>query len=123
MRNIKNKIRTFFGFSRTQTNGFVALLIIISVVIFSEPLYHAWLSNRPVDFSKERRTLDSLTAQWEAGRQKSKPVEIPDDKHIPKTLFAFNPNTVTKDELKALGFSDRLMKGLLNYRAKGGEFR
>jgi DNA uptake protein ComE-like DNA-binding protein len=45
------------------------------------------------------------------------------ESHIPATLFAFNPNTATPDELRALGFSDRLIKGLTNYRAKGAQFR
>jgi DNA uptake protein ComE-like DNA-binding protein len=86
-------------------------------------VYHLWISNRPVDFSNERKTLDSLTALWQTSPQKSKKINIPIAEHIPATLFAFNPNTVTKDELKTLGFSDRLVKGLLNYRTKGGEFR
>ena len=123
MKNIKSKIRNFFGFSRAQTNGFVALLIILSAVIFSEPLYRTWVSNRPVDFSNEGRKLDSLAARWEIKPQKGTEVNIPSEKDIDVTLFTFNPNTVTKEELKALGFSERLMKGLLNYRAKGGEFR
>lgn len=123
VKNIKNKIRTFFGFSRAQTNGFVALLIILSIVIFSEPVYHAWISNRPIDFSTESKTLDSLTVLWQAEPVIRKKADIPTDKHNRVKLFAFNPNTATKDDLQVLGFSDRLMKGLLNYRAKGGEFR
>ena len=123
VKNIKNKIGTFFGFSRAQTNGFVALLIILSIVIFSEPVYHAWISNRPIDFSTESKTLDSLTVLWQAEPVIRKKADIPTDKHNRVKLFAFNPNTATKDDLQVLGFSDRLMKGLLNYRAKGGEFR
>lgn len=123
MKNIKHRIKGFFGFSRTQTNGFVALLIILFIIIFSEPVYHAWISNRPVDFSNERRTLDSLTTLWQINPQKRKEINIPFVEHIPTKLFAFNPNTATKDELKTLGFSDRLVKGLINYRTKGGEFR
>ncbi len=120
---MKHRIKSFFGFSRAQTNGFVALLMLLFLIIFSEPMYHVWISNRPVDFSKERRTLDSLTALWQTNPEKSKEIKIPVAEHIPAALFAFNPNTVTKEELKILGFPDRLVKGLLNYRTKGGEFR
>ena len=123
VKNIKSKIRTFFGFSRAQTNGFVALLVILSAVIFSEPVYHAWVSNRPVDFSGEHRKLDSLASRWETKPQKGEAINIPPERDMVVTLFTFNPNTVKREELKALGFSERLMKGLLNYRAKGGEFR
>lgn len=119
----RNRIRGFFGFSRTQTNGFVALVIILSIVIFSEPIYRSWVSYRQPDFSRESRILDSLTANWQVEPPKREPVEISAENHIPAALFAFNPNTATQDELKALGFSDRLVKGLVNYRKKGAEFR
>lgn len=42
---------------------------------------------------------------------------------VPKdSLFVFNPNNVTKTELIQLGFSKRVIKNMLNYRAKGGRF-
>jgi competence protein ComEA len=124
VKKIHNKIRSFFGFSRTQTNGFVALIVILTAILFSEPLYHAWISSRSVDFSHERRKLDSLTAQWETDLQSSKrTIRKSTEKRTPVKLFAFNPNTASPDELRMLGFSDRLMKGLTNYRNKGGEFR
>jgi competence protein ComEA len=123
VRNIKQQIRNFFGFSRTQTNGFVALVVIISCILFSEPLYHLWITNRVPDFSNERRKLDSLTLVWEAELQRNDTIVKPDEKPTEGKLFAFNPNMATMDELTRLGFSERLMKGLMNYRSKGGEFR
>ena len=36
--------------------------------------------------------------------------------------FAFNPNTVTVEELCRLGFSQKQAQSILNYRAKGGIF-
>jgi len=121
VKNLRHQIRNFFGFSRAETNGFVLLLVIISIALFSKPVYHAWVNNRSVDFSKEKKTLDSLTAQWEL--QKKEENSIPLDEEIAVTFFEFNPNTATAEELNALGFSERLKKGLINYRAKGGVFR
>lgn len=121
MKNLKHQIRSFFGFSRAQTNGFVALLLIISIALFSKPVYHTWVSNRSVDFSEDRTALDSLTAQWRLQREEAN--SIPVGEEVAVTLFAFNPNKVTSDELKTLGFSGKLIKRFMNYRAKGGEFR
>lgn len=39
------------------------------------------------------------------------------------TLFNFDPNTATKEELERLGLSAKAIKNMLNYRAKGGSFR
>ncbi|MBQ7253562.1 MAG: helix-hairpin-helix domain-containing protein [Bacteroidales bacterium] len=38
-------------------------------------------------------------------------------------LFEFDPNTVTKEELMRLGFSERQAQVIENYRAKGGKYR
>lgn len=120
MKGLRQYIRNFFGFSRAQTNGFVALLLIMSVALFSKPLYHAWVSSQPRDFSQERKKLDSLTALWQ--QEQAKKENMP-EKLVEISLFKFNPNTVTADELKTLGFTSRVSKGLLNYRLKGGAFR
>jgi DNA uptake protein ComE-like DNA-binding protein len=76
-----------------------------------------------VDFPDEQRFLDSLTAMWEIELARETAAENSITKDITATLFSFNPNTITKSELKTLGFSDRLINGLLNYRLKGGQFR
>lgn len=36
--------------------------------------------------------------------------------------FPFNPNTVSLDDLKRLGFSERQAQSIINYREKGGHF-
>ena len=36
--------------------------------------------------------------------------------------FAFNPNTVTLEELCRLGFSQKQAESIINYRSKGGVF-
>jgi len=38
-------------------------------------------------------------------------------------LFKFDPNTATPEELKQLGFRDKTIQILSNYRNKGGKFR
>jgi competence ComEA-like helix-hairpin-helix protein len=121
VKKIQQQIRSFFGFSRAQTNGFVALLMIVSIALFSKPIYHTWVSGRSIDFSREQQTLDSLTKQWRIQQAETNHISAEDA--IAVTVFEFNPNTASADDLKALGFSQRLTKGLINYRAKGGEFR
>lgn len=122
MKNLKHLIRNFFGFSKAQTNGFVALLIIISIAIFSRPVYHTWIASRKSDFSKEQSMLDSLVANWNPNQSK-KEIKATHQKTKEARLFEFNPNTATGDMLKTLGFTEKLAKQLENYRAKGGKFR
>ena len=42
--------------------------------------------------------------------------------HTEITLFPFNPNFVSESELEKLGFSNRQITTLLNYRNSGGKF-
>lgn len=37
--------------------------------------------------------------------------------------FRFNPNTVSKEDLQRLGFSEKQAQSIVNYREKGGRFR
>ena len=41
----------------------------------------------------------------------------------PVETFRFNPNTVSREDLMRLGFSEKQAQSILNYRAKGGRFR
>ncbi|MGH1334507.1 MAG: helix-hairpin-helix domain-containing protein [Aureispira sp.] len=40
----------------------------------------------------------------------------------PLTPFPFDPNTVSAQELEAMGLSERVVKSWMNYRSKGGYF-
>lgn len=48
---------------------------------------------------------------------------LPEEELLPVTLFAFNPNTATAEDLHALGFSAGLTKRVVNYRKAGGQFK
>lgn len=54
------------------------------------------------------------TARAEAIREK-----------IPRQVesFRFDPNTVSKEDLRRLGFSEKQAQSIVNYREKGGRFR
>jgi competence ComEA-like helix-hairpin-helix protein len=121
VKGIRHHIRNFFGFSRAQTNGFVILLFTVAVILFSESMYHTWVSRQPVDFTTEQQTLDSILKVWSIEKEAMN--RIPVREEIAVSYFEFDPNLVTGEELKALGFSTRLATRLQNYRTKGGKFK
>jgi DNA uptake protein ComE-like DNA-binding protein len=87
------------------------------LLIFSEPAYRYWFTNKELSFSKDSLRLDSLVAkwQWEKADSISASVDRP--------LFRFNPNTASRDSLLQLGFSPSLARRIVNYRTKGGVFK
>lgn len=117
MNRIKRWIRGYFGFSRTETNGLLLLLPLTFLVIVVPPIYRSLTngSDNP-DFSQESRALDSLLAGWQPGRNST---VHPSATHY----FAFDPNSVTPDDLQRLGLPPHVAETLIHYREKGGRFR
>jgi competence protein ComEA len=110
-------IRSFFGFSRTETNAFLILLPLMVLLIFSEPAYRYWFVRRPRDFSNDKKELDSLMATWKWEESDSVVRMASEEK-----LFSFDPNLATREELAELGFHHSIANRIVNYRLKGGKF-
>ena len=118
MRRFKAFIRKFFSLSRGETNGFLILVPLMALILFSEPIFRAWSINRNTKKITNQGELDSLVAKWEWEKEKVDSVSA-----IPSRKFAFDPNKVSKEELAQLGFSPTLAQRIMNYRSKGGKFK
>lgn len=115
---MKNFLQQYFQYSRKERNGVVILLVIILLSFFSPYFYQ---------FFKEKKTQKSANIENKIdlfyADQLYSPVQVP-KKKVKKSikLFDFDPNTVNKTTLIALGFSEKQTKNLLNYRNAGGKF-
>lgn len=120
MIRIKRWVRNFFGFSRSQTNAFLILLPLMVIIIFSEPAWRWWVTNRTPDYSSDRQKLDSLIALWDVNDSVPKGSN---EKEIKPVFFSFNPNKASTDDLLALGFSKSVSSRMVRYREKAGVFK
>src|SRR5688572_22709392 len=116
MNRLQRLIRNWLGFSRTEINGFLVLLPLMIILIFSEPVYRWWVSHRKISFAQDEKKLDSLIVLW----RDKKPESTISEK---TSLFVFNPNYSSPEELQSLGFSKNLSTRIAHYRQKGGKFR
>jgi competence protein ComEA len=123
MNLIRRWIRNWLGFSRKETNGFLILLPLVMLILFSEPLYRLWLSNQADDFTKDEQKLDSLIAAWDKPDDSvnTEPLNFPTISSA--ELKPFDPNKTSVEELQKLGFSKNLSTRIAHYRQKGGVFR
>ena len=118
MLGIRRWVKELFVLSHSQANGFIVLVPLLGIVIFSGPLWHWYMSTRFDDRSKDLAMLDSLVALWE-------PETIAEGTAPPSpksTLFNFDPNYATVKDFQALGFSSGLATRIDRYRQKGGKF-
>jgi DNA uptake protein ComE-like DNA-binding protein len=115
MKRLQLWVRAFFGFSRLETNGFLLLIPLVFVLLFSEPVYRAWVGPPPIpDIDK----TDSLLAWMEM--QNSLLLARKTDTIV---FRHFDPNLVTEKELQGLGLGERVASRWVRYREKGGRFR
>lgn len=119
---IKRWVKDFFFLSHSQVNGFVVLVPLLAIILFSAPAWQWFVSHQPKDFSNDRAKLDSMIALWDKSQQKKVKDHIPDDLSK-RNLSSFDPNQATAEELVLLGFSTSLSKRIEHYREKGGAFR
>ncbi len=117
-------LKEYFSFSRSE----VRILLILSVLIFLSLLMRVFFPD-PV-FQNYRLTaednlaIDEFIRSLEKIRYENKePVESMSKESFFPVYQNFNPNTVTTEELKEMGFPEFIMKNLLSYRNAGGVFR
>ena len=66
MKRLRQLIRNFFGFSRMETNAFLLFIPLISIILFSEPVYRMAQSEDQDYFANISKT-DSLFALFQVG--------------------------------------------------------
>lgn len=125
---VRKWLMTYFDFSRSELNG-VCVLGLLLLVLWG--VSHIWpfINEVPTnDISTHIATVDSFLAttakrrssagrnsdQW-VGKQEPHPVEV--------TYFTFDPNGLSIVDWKRLGLSERQIRMIKNYEAKGGRFR
>jgi competence protein ComEA len=119
MNSIKKWIRDIFGFSGNEINGFLILIPLMLLLIFSEPIYSALVANQARHYERDTKKLDSLVAVWNihVAETETTPLDKSD------SLFSFDPNTTSVEQLRSLGFSPASANRIAAYRLKGGVFR
>lgn len=120
MTGLRKWLNTLLGFSRTESNAFIILLPVLVFIVFSEPLTRWVIGQQTIDFSWQNAKLDSLTAHWSVSKQPAGNEVKLAERH---SLFNFDPNKTTLEDLHSLGFSNKLAKRIMNYSGKGGVFR
>lgn len=109
-------LQNFFGFSRAQTNGFIIMLPLLLLMIFSEPLYRNFFLGEPAPpvwiVADSMRVVDVRKDSFSAAN-------IHTELSLPA---AINPNEASFNQWVNLGVPHNITKRILKYRKKGGKF-
>ncbi|OFY87965.1 MAG: hypothetical protein A3K10_03635 [Bacteroidetes bacterium RIFCSPLOWO2_12_FULL_31_6] len=110
-------IKDYFSFTRREKRGIVVLLLIIIILIIANFSVDLLKSNQQTDFSQFENEINEFEKSIQADSNNS----LTDNLKI--ELFEFNPNTITDEEWKKLGFVAWQIKTINNYKAKGGGWK
>ncbi len=116
--NFKKYIRTYFGFSESETNGFIIFIPLIVFILFVPSLLKRYLiANSDADRSLEVQMLE----EWVAENERK--LQLKDTAAFAPSVFDFDPNLASVEEFMELGFKEKIAQRIENYREKGGQFR
>ena len=129
---IKKRFKEYFTFTKKERNGLFVLLIILFALILVK-IYQSNKSYGEIvlfdsDFQKDIEKFEESLIPKIVNKKDNQITSIDkgdfkkDEWFVPEILFDFDPNQVSKKELKRLGFSEKQAKTLMNYREKGGTF-
>ena len=112
-----DSLRKWFSFSKGERVAIITILALILLLI----LACLFRPSRKSLSDESLHNLDSLLslrkAAIEQQQQADKPQELAE-----LHPFPFNPNTLTEEEWLQMGLTDRQVRNIMNYKAKGGKF-
>ena len=114
-----DSLRKWFSFSKGERVAIITILALILLLI----LACLFRPSRKSLSDESLHNLDSLLALRQAAielqqrQQAEKPQEVAE-----LHPFPFNPNTLTEEEWLQMGLTDRQVRNIMNYKAKGGKF-
>ena len=115
--NNMESLRKWFSFSKGERVAIITMLVAILALV----LVCLFRPSRQSLSEATLHDLDSLLAlrqnAIEAQQQVKQTQEVAE-----LHPFPFNPNTISEDEWRQIGLTDRQIRNIMNYKAKGGKF-
>ena len=114
-----DSVRKWFSFSKGERVAIITILASILILILA-----CLFRPSPKSLSEESlHNLDSLLALRQAAIEAQQQQQVEKVPEVPELHpFPFNPNTITEDEWRQIGLTDRQIRNIMNYKAKGGKF-
>ena len=107
------------SFNKGERIAVITILAVILLLVLACVLHRPRVS---VDDASLHH-LDSLLALRNAALEEQRQAPRTNvEEAVMLTPFPFNPNTMTEEEGRRMGLTDRQIRNIINYREKGGKF-
>ena len=114
-----DSLRKLLSFSKGERVAIISIMAAIFLLILAT----LFRPERKSLSEASLHNLDSLLALRQTAieeQQRQKEESLPEAVELHP--FPFNPNTMTEEEGRSMGLTDRQVRNIINYREKGGKF-
>ena len=112
-------VRKWFIFNKGERVAIITIMAAIILLILACLLRPA----RKSLSDDSLHNLDSLLVLRQAAIEEQQQQKMEQTQETTELHpFPFNPNTLTEDEWRQMGLTDRQVRNIMNYKAKGGKF-
>lgn len=123
LRFLRQWITDTLGFTKSEANGILILAVLIVAIAVLPRIYLHNTKYTPEGFNGGDPDLKKLGDELSASIiRKEASEEEESTEAVAVRAYPFDPNTVSKDQLIELGFSEQVSHNLVNYRRSGGSF-
>jgi DNA uptake protein ComE-like DNA-binding protein len=129
LNKLKKIIRIFFTFSKAEQYGIVVLLLLIIITTTIYFLLPYLIKQKPSTDSRFITEVQKFRTEQNRIQDSIRIDKIQSTGQLTEELakqklhpFIFNPNKLPKESWKKLGLTDKQIKVIKNYEAKGGRF-
>ncbi|RYY06981.1 MAG: hypothetical protein EOP43_04605 [Sphingobacteriaceae bacterium] len=123
-------IKNYFAITKKEWNGMLVLAALMISVLIAPDIYKLFAVQEKVDFSRIKEAQHILDNAVEVRPayginnyyHENKANTSFSSKKMSAKYFSFNPNNLAENLWEKLGLSERQIKVIKNYEAKGGKF-
>ncbi len=112
-RHFKERVKDLLSMHAGERRGTLVLMGVL-LLLAGWAVYEQWFREPP---ARDLAPLQAKMESWLA-EQADQPKDT-----MPLKLFPFDPNTIGREEWRALGLTDKQIDGVDKYMSKGGRFR
>ncbi len=119
---MKNLLKSYFSFSKKEFNGILVLCLLIILVLTFPYIFEYFKVPEVYDSSKFRQEVANFESSARKSDQSFTNNRIDRSTSAKAIYFDFDPNNLAEEKWLKLGLSNRQIKVIKNYEAKGGKF-
>jgi DNA uptake protein ComE-like DNA-binding protein len=130
LQKFKSFFTSFFSLNKSEQRAIIVLLLLIFVVFTFNLILPYLIKSEPHDFTRFKNEIDNFRRDQQLTADSLRIIQLQSSGKLNKELaeqklnpFPFNPNQLPEEAWMQLGLSEKQIRTIKNYEAKGGRFK